>query len=278
MDANQQNEAVTEVIRQLIQQNQDKAQQAQKTLHLSGWFVGQVMKQLEGKASPLAVHSMVIEELVSFGSRQSNSTTDTVVKIAKSKIARLIDPGAGWDRRLSNSENYAAEQYEAMLDRRQVEAEKIAERILAEVGTNTTRPAEFLAWAKDTYGPVAAVRIERLLRFVEEAIELAHADGVDREMLIAILDRVYSRPRGDINQEIAQSQVCLEMYAENIGQCADHLAAIEWQRVRTIPKEVWQERHAAKQRAGIAIKHAEDSRVPVTSGFWAPSPEEEQVV
>ena len=46
------------------------------------------------------------------------------------------------------------------------------------------RPKEFLAWAVRMFGPVALERQERLDRFIEEAIELAHAEGMDGFVLI----------------------------------------------------------------------------------------------
>lgn len=116
-----------------------------------------------------------------------------------------------------------------------------------------TRPSEFLAWAYRTFGPVALVRGERLMRFVEEAIELAHADGMERETLNAIANRVYSRPPGDVPKEIGQAQATLETYAERIGESSDALAEIEWQRVQSIPQAEWDRRHAAKQAIGIAL-------------------------
>lgn len=273
MEATKQDDPVLDAVRALIRENEDKALQAKKTLHLSGWFVRQAMKRLSGKASPYEVHSAVVSELVTLGAPDAFAPTNSksVENSSKSKIARLIDPGAGWDRRPSNSEMNSAEQHEADLDRRQVEAEKIADRVLAEIGPNSTRSAEFLAWAKDTYGSVSRIRVERLLRFVEEAIQLAHADGIDRDMLITLLDRVYSRPKGEINQEIAQTQVCLEMYAENIGESSDQLAERERQRIQTIPKEEWQRRNAIKQAADIAVTLADSSPGEGAFGYWAPS-------
>ncbi len=90
------------------------------------------------------------------------------------------------------------------------------------------------------------------MRFVEEALELAHADGMERATLAAIANRVYSRERGDINKEIGQAQACLETYAENLGESADHLAQVEWERVQKIPRDEWEQRHAAKVAIGIA--------------------------
>lgn len=91
------------------------------------------------------------------------------------------------------------------------------------------------------------------MRFVEEATELAHADGMERETLDAIVNRVYSRPPGEVRKEIGQAQATLEVYAEHIGESADALAEIEWQRVQSIPQAEWERRHAAKQAIGIAM-------------------------
>lgn len=116
------------------------------------------------------------------------------------------------------------------------------------------RPKKFLKWAADMFGPVALERPERLARFMEEAIELAHADGMDGLMLYKIIDRVYSRNRGEVGKEVGQAQACLETYAESIGLSAAGEAQREWDRVQTIPKEEWTRRHAAKQAIGIAAR------------------------
>jgi hypothetical protein len=116
----------------------------------------------------------------------------------------------------------------------------------------SARPREFYAWAAEMFGPVAKLRSERLMRFVEEAIELAHADEMERSVLDAIANRVYGREPGQITKEIGQAQATLEMYAENIGESSALLAEIEWHRVREIPRAEWERRHAAKAAIGIA--------------------------
>jgi hypothetical protein len=116
-----------------------------------------------------------------------------------------------------------------------------------------TRPRDFLAWAVEMFGPVAKVRGERLMRFVEEAVELAHADNMELETFHAIIRRVYSRAPGLIEKEIGQAQACLETYAENCGYSSSELAEKEWQRVQGIQREEWTRRHAAKQAIGIAL-------------------------
>lgn len=116
----------------------------------------------------------------------------------------------------------------------------------------STRPKEFLAWAVDTFGPVALDRKEQLFRFLEEAIELAHAEAMPGWELQKIIDRVYDRPQGVVLKEIAQCYATIELYAESIGTSADMLAGQEFDRVRTISKEQWAARHKAKVDLGIA--------------------------
>lgn len=120
-----------------------------------------------------------------------------------------------------------------------------------------SRPRDFLAWAVEMFGPVAKLRSERLMRFVEEAIELAHAEGMEQEVLGKIYHRVYSRPRGDTPKEIGQAQACLETFAENIGLSSADEAEREWQRVQGIPREEWTRRHSIKQAMGIALPSAD---------------------
>ncbi len=115
-----------------------------------------------------------------------------------------------------------------------------------------SRPKDFLAWAIETFGDIATDDMERTRRFVEEALELAHVMGLTRAGVDHIAKRVYSRPRGNIPQEIGQAQVTLECLAENMNLSADREAYLEFERVRTIPKSEWQKRHAAKVAIGIA--------------------------
>jgi len=129
---------------------------------------------------------------------------------------------------------------------------KLHAAVEARAPAATPRPAAFLAWAVDMFGPVAKLRSERLLRFIEEAIELSHADGMERITLNLVADRVYSRPAGHVPKEIGQTQACLETFAENIGLSSADEAEREWQRVQGVPREEWTRRHAAKAAAGIA--------------------------
>lgn len=114
------------------------------------------------------------------------------------------------------------------------------------------RPSEFLAWAADMFGPIALDRRERMARFLEEAIELAQADGMMPDIIEKIVQRVYSRPPGPINKEVGQVQATLELYAQVMGISANAEAAREFNRVQMIPRDEWERRHAAKVALGIA--------------------------
>lgn len=114
------------------------------------------------------------------------------------------------------------------------------------------RPKAFLQWAIETFGAAAASPHERNCRFLEEAIEVAHAGCLPRETAERILDRVYSRPAGPISKEIGQALATLECLAENLGLSADAECDREFARVKGIPREDWIRRHDAKVALQIA--------------------------
>jgi aspartyl-tRNA(Asn)/glutamyl-tRNA(Gln) amidotransferase subunit B len=55
---------IKDVCEKIIQMNPDKKELAQKKPNLIGWFVGQVLKETQGKANPQIVHE-IIEKLIS---------------------------------------------------------------------------------------------------------------------------------------------------------------------------------------------------------------------
>lgn len=119
--------------------------------------------------------------------------------------------------------------------------------------TQIDRPSRFLNWACETFTAEVAMNPgERLMRFVEEAIELSHACDMPRDTVEKIVARIYGREPGNIEQEIAQSQVTLEMLAKVLKLDLDWAARREFERVQAIPKEEWERRHSAKVALGIA--------------------------
>ncbi len=123
------------------------------------------------------------------------------------------------------------------------------------------RPHAVLAWAAEMFGPVAMDADERTFRFLEEAIELAQARGIQLADIHAIAGRTYSRPSGAVPREIGQCQLTLEALAAQAGCDAHHEAKYEFDRVREIPREEWARRHAVKAALGITKDAALSEKV-----------------
>jgi NTP pyrophosphatase (non-canonical NTP hydrolase) len=109
-----------------------------------------------------------------------------------------------------------------------------------------------LHWAVDSFGPIALNRDERAARLAEEAMEVAQAEGVPLLTLQRIAERIYSRPVGELGQEVGGLGITLYALAANCG--LDLFAEIEreWRRVLSKPRDWWQRKHAEKVAAGTA--------------------------
>ena len=89
--------------------------------------------------------------------------------------------------------------------------------------TMTDRVGE---WTVACFGDeIAHDKVERIHRFVEEALELAQSVGCDKETILQLVDYVYNRPIGEMEQEIGGVVVTLgalcfayDIDMENLGQ------------------------------------------------------------
>ena len=69
-----------------------------------------------------------------------------------------------------------------------------------QIGSLQTRVGE---WVEAAFGKkVAADTVERNHRFLEEALELVQAKGCSQSEAHQLVDYVYNRPDGDVNQEV----------------------------------------------------------------------------
>lgn len=123
---------------------------------------------------------------------------------------------------------------------------------IAEFLIPPSRQQAVLAWALENFGPVAGHREERAARMVEEAIEAAQACGLAQDMVHRIATRVYGRPTGTLAQEIGGLAITLDALAEIAGLDVQAEADREWTRVKSLPREWWQRKHAEKVTAGTA--------------------------
>lgn len=121
------------------------------------------------------------------------------------------------------------------------------------------RQIDTLKWAKVTFGAETAdVTGERIRRFLEEALELAQAVGLDQEVAQNMVEYVYARPAGNVNQEIGQVGVSLLALAEHLHINAEQEELTEFQRITSLPAEHWQSRQNAKAGKGIALASSAD--------------------
>lgn len=110
-----------------------------------------------------------------------------------------------------------------------------------------------LDWVRRAFGEHCASDLEeRGSRLLEEAIEAAQACDVERDKAHLLVDHIYSRPAGELWQEIGGTMITIHALAE----CAelDHRACadIEWKRICELPQDYWDRKHTEKHAAGIA--------------------------
>jgi NTP pyrophosphatase (non-canonical NTP hydrolase) len=111
---------------------------------------------------------------------------------------------------------------------------------------------DLLQWAANTFGPTAHNMNERAARLVEEAIEAAQACGLSLYVVEQIGYRVYSRPAGELRQEIGGCAFTLATLAEVAGFDAQYELRREFDRVTSIDPAFFRAKHAAKVAAGTA--------------------------
>lgn len=88
------------------------------------------------------------------------------------------------------------------------------------------------AWVVATLGDrLAESREERTLRFLEEAIELAQAQGIEEKRVNTMTAYVYDRPVGEPQQEMAGCLFTLACLAEAEGVDIEHITWGELARV-----------------------------------------------
>lgn len=110
------------------------------------------------------------------------------------------------------------------------------------------------AWVRSRLGTAVLMdREERAARLVEEAIELAQAEGMARSDVVKITNRVFDREVGEVTQEVGGIGVCLLAYCHAADLDFVMLTKREVDRIEKVPAEVTQAKHDAKVKAGTAM-------------------------
>lgn len=93
--------------------------------------------------------------------------------------------------------------------------------------------AEVGHWLVDCFGQtIAGDSMERNHRFLEEALELAQANGASADEAHALVDYVFARPVGQKPQEAGQALITLAALCHAAGVNLELEAAIEMNRIK----------------------------------------------
>lgn len=96
---------------------------------------------------------------------------------------------------------------------------------------------------------------ERGMRFLEEAIELAQAAGIDQVEVDKLVRYVYERPKGNVRQEVGGVSVTLAAFCHAAGVDLGDAAADELRRIlRPEVKERCKRRLREKEAAGVVAR------------------------
>jgi len=118
-----------------------------------------------------------------------------------------------------------------------------------------SRQAIAIDWSVKAFGEaVATDKKERALRFLEEAIELAQACGIEFLDIPALAAHVYGKPVGEVAQEVGGVGVTLLILCQNLGLSAEDCEWAELKRILTLGPAHFTARQDAKAAAGVARK------------------------
>jgi NTP pyrophosphatase (non-canonical NTP hydrolase) len=109
------------------------------------------------------------------------------------------------------------------------------------------------AWAARCFPEQITNLPERSLRTVEEAIELCQAFEVPKKTILMCVENVYSKPPGDVLQELGGTLMTANILCEIMGVEADKVMEIELQRVLAKPTRHFADRNESKLKIGLGV-------------------------
>jgi hypothetical protein len=134
-------------------------------------------------------------------------------------------------------------------------AHQLQERVKAHETVRNYRQQVVAEWVRDRLSVEAATSlVERVLRVLEEATELAQAEGLLCDRALAVVEHVYQKPPGDGAKEVGGLAVTLLAYCAARGISADEAEVREIERILKIDRAEMQRRHNVKADAGIGVR------------------------
>lgn len=111
--------------------------------------------------------------------------------------------------------------------------------VLGVTATITSYQSRVEQWLEACFPPnVRSDRGERTHRFLEEALELAQANGCSRQDALALVEYVFGRPSGEPSQEVGGVMVTLASLcsasAINMDDAGDRELERNWKRIDLI--------------------------------------------
>ena len=91
----------------------------------------------------------------------------------------------------------------------------------------------------------------RALRLAEEAVELAQALDVGRDVMHLLIDAVYNRPPGKMDQELGGVAMTFTVLAASFDNDPDEYLMAELRRVLAKPSEHFAARNEEKNKLGL---------------------------
>ncbi len=108
-------------------------------------------------------------------------------------------------------------------------------------------------WCASRFGIEAYTnRRERAARVLEEAIELAQAEGLPIGKAQRILEVVYSKPAGEPSQEAAGVMTTLMGWAASTSHDLERVTQAEIDRIHALPKDYFEKKKEEKRALGVS--------------------------
>lgn len=117
------------------------------------------------------------------------------------------------------------------------------------------RQIQVALWCRMAFGEEQTSNVSQLgLRLLEEAAEAAQAAGVPREKADLLIDYVWKRVPGELDQEIGGVGLCVLALADAAGLDADDMELTEVNRVMSKDPKYFAMRNQAKNDAGLLVE------------------------
>lgn len=134
------------------------------------------------------------------------------------------------------------------------DTELLAHEILDRLSSNRDFQGIVANWVRNALGGESLFDVhERCMRFGEEAIELIQAaEEVSREEMHKLVDYVYDRPAGKVEQELGGTMITLKALASSLGCNAENELKNELHRILDpeVTKKI-QKKQKEKAAAGV---------------------------